>query len=180
MLVSLNQTMTLAANQEEAWRLLRDTKRLAGLIPGVEGIESEYAESSGTNGVVPLEKHVANVVERVGPFRLNLKLAVTIVRTVEPSLIEAELNGADAKSQNRLSGTLRAELVQDHPAETRLSVDASVEVMGKLAALGASPIRRRANELFAQFTERLQAQFSPAGAAEAAEAPGAPEKGSAA
>ncbi|MGH9785963.1 MAG: CoxG family protein [Terriglobia bacterium] len=169
MLVSLNQTMTLAASQEEAWSLLRDTKRRAGLIPGVEGIESEYGESSGTNGMVPQEKHVANVVERVGPFRLNLKLAVTIVKAVEPFLIEAELNGADAKSQNRLSGTLRAMLVQDHPTETRLSVDASVEVMGKLAALGASPIRRRAKELFDQFTERLQSQFSAAGAAEAAE-----------
>lgn len=174
MLVSLNQTMTLAASQEEAWTLLRDTKRLAGLIPGVEGIESEYAESSGTNGVVPLERHVADVVEKVGPFRLNLKLAVTIVKVVEPSLIEAELNGADAKSQNRLSGKLRAKLMQNELSETRLSVDASVEVMGKLASLGAAPIRRRANELFAQFTERLQSQFSAAGAAEA------PGKGSAA
>ena len=162
MLVSLNQTMTLAASQEEAWGLLRDTKRLAGLIPGVEGIESEYGESTGTNGVVPREKHVANVVERVGPFRLNLKLAVTIVKAVEPSLIEAELNGADARSQNRLSGTLRAELAQIERSETRLSVDASVEVMGKLAALGAAPIRRRAKELFDQFTERLQGQFSAA------------------
>ena len=169
MLVSLNQTMTLAASREEAWSLLRDTKRLAGLIPGVEGIESEYGQSSGTNGEVPREKHVANVVEKVGPFRLNLKLAVTIVKTVEPSLIEAELNGVDAKSQNRISGSLRAELSQDHPTETRLSVDASVEVMGKLASLGASPIRRRAKELFDQFMERLQSQFSAAGAAEAAE-----------
>jgi carbon monoxide dehydrogenase subunit G len=166
MLVSLHQTMTLAGSQEEAWRLLRDTKRLAGLIPGVESIASDFGESGGANG---REKHVADVVEKVGPFRLNLKLAVTIVRTVEPSLIEAELSGADAKSQNRVSGTIRAELAQDRPAETRLSVDASVEVMGKLASLGASPIRRRAKELFDQFTERLQSQFSTADAAEAAE-----------
>lgn len=169
MLVNLNQTLTLAANQEEAWRLLRDTKRLAGLIPGVESIDSDSGEFSGTNGESPQEKHVANVVEKVGPFRLNLKLAVTIVKAVEPSLLEAKLHGTDSNGQNRLSGTLRAELVQDHPAETRLSVDASVEVMGKLASLGAAPIRRRAKELFDQFTERLQGEFSAAGAAEAAE-----------
>ena len=97
MLVNLNQTLTLATNQEEAWRLLRDTKRVAGLIPGVESIAPDQGESGETNGEVTPEK------------------------------------------------------------------DASVEVMGKLAALGAAPIRRRANELFAQFTERLQGQFSAAG-----------------
>lgn len=167
MLVNLNQTLTLAANQEEAWQLLRDTKRLAGLIPGVESIDSDSGEFGGTNGE-PREKHVANVVEKVGPFRLKLKLAVTIVKAVEPSLLEAKLHGADSNGQNRLSGTLRAELVQDHPAETRLSVDASVEVMGKLASLGAAPIRRRANELFDQFTKRLQGEFSAAGEGSAA------------
>jgi len=171
MLVNLNQTLTLAVNRQEAWRLLRDTKRLANLIPGVEGITSESGENGacvGTAGDVPLEKHLADVVERVGPFRLNLKLAVTILRAVEPSLIEAELSGADAKGQNRLSGTLRAELKQSESSVTLLSVDASVEVMGKLAALGAAPIRRRANELFAQFTERLQGQFQAAGEGPAA------------
>ena len=165
MLVNLNQTLTLAATQEEAWRLLRDTKRLAGLIPGVESIASEYGEFGGANGETSQEKHVAEVVERVGPFRLNLRLAVRIVKAVEPSLLEAQLNGADAKGQNRLSGTLRAELKQIEPSETLLSVDASVEVMGKLAALGAAPIRRRAIELFEQFTRRLQGEFSAAGAA---------------
>jgi carbon monoxide dehydrogenase subunit G len=35
-----------------------------------------------------------------------------------------------------------------------------MEVTGALATLGAAPIRRRANELFTQFTERLQSQFS--------------------
>ena len=152
MLVNFNQTLTLATNQEVAWRLLRDTKRIASLIPGVESIASDHGQSGGTNGEAPQEKHVANVVERVGPFRLNLKLSVTIIKAVEPALLEAELSGADANGQNRLSGTVRAELKQNKPSETLLSVDASVEVMGKLAALGAAPIRRRANELFALFT----------------------------
>ena len=169
MLVNLNRTLMLDANQQEAWRLLRDTKRLAGLMPGVEGITFEDGASIGTAGKARFEKYLADVAEKVGPFRLNLKLAVTILRAEEPSLIEAELSGADAKSENRLSGTLRAELKERGSAMTLLNVDASVEVIGKLAALGAAPIRKRANELFDQFTERLQGQFSAAGAAEAAE-----------
>ena len=160
MLVNLNQTLTLAATQEDAWTLLRDTKRLAGLIPGVEDIVSDERGGDRPNGAEPQEKHVARVVERVGPFRLALNLEVRIVNAVEPSLLQAELSGSDSNGQNRLSGTLRAELKTIEPAGTLLSVDASVEVLGKLATLGAGPIRRRANELFAEFAGSLQRQFS--------------------
>ena len=152
MLVNLTHTLTLATTQQDAWNLLRDTKRLAALIPSVESVTP-----------VDVEKHVARIVERVGPFRLSLKLEVTIVQAVEPSLLQAALSGADSHGQNRLSGTICAELKKASSAGTLLSMDSRVEVTGKLATLGAAPIRRRANELFAQFAERLQGQFSTAG-----------------
>ena len=152
MLVNLTHTLTLATTQQDAWNLLRDTKRLAALIPSVESVTP-----------VDVEKHVARIVERVGPFRLSLKLEVKIVHAVEPSLLQAELSGADSHGQNRLSGTICAELKKASSAGTLLSMDSRVEVTGTLATLGAAPIRRRANELFAQFAERLQGQFSPAG-----------------
>jgi len=140
---------------------------MAGLIPGVEYIspsgggsegappcDSESSLAAGAN-----EKHTARVNERVGPFRLSLNLHVSIVKVVELSLLEAELSGSDNGGQNRLSGTLRAELMKTDPSGTLLTLGASVEVMGKLASLGAAPIRRRANEVFAEFAGRLQAQF---------------------
>ena len=152
MLVNFSETLTLAATQQDAWNLLRDMKRLAALIPGVESMLP-----------VDQEKYAATVVERVGPFRLSLKLEVRIVQAIEPSLLKAELSGSDSYGQNRLSGTLCAELNEASSAETVLMMDSRVEVTGKLATLGAAPIRRRANELFAQFAERLQGQFTTAG-----------------
>ena len=160
MLVNLNRTLLLEANQQQAWRLLRDTKRLAGLMPGVEGVTSENGASCGTAGA--FEKYLADVAEKVGPFRLKLKLAVTVLRAEEPSFIEAELSGADAKSENRLSGTLRAELKERGAATTLLSVEAAVEVIGKLAALGSAPIRKKADELFEQFIQRLKGEIQTA------------------
>src|SRR2546428_6690399 len=98
MLVNFHGTWTPARTQQDAWNLLRDTKRLAALIPGVESVVP-----------VDVEKHVARVVERVGPFRLSLNLEVRIVQAVEPSLLRAELSGVDPFGQNRLSGTVSAE-----------------------------------------------------------------------
>jgi carbon monoxide dehydrogenase subunit G len=152
MLVNFSQTLTLAATQQDAWKLLRDTVRLAALIPGVESIAP-----------VDVEKHVAKVVERVGPFQVSFNLEVRIVQAVEPSLLQAEVSGIDVFGQNSLSGTLSAELKKASSTQTLLSMESRVEVTGKLATLGAAPMRRRANELFAQFAERLLDQFSPAG-----------------
>src|SRR5262245_39667853 len=160
MLVNFSQTLNLASTQQDTWNLLRDVKRLARLIPGIENLAPD---PHNANEVPGSETHAAHVVERVGPFRLSLNLKIKIIQAVEPSLLQDELSGADSNGQNRLSGTLRAELKRNEPVATQLCMDASVEVMGKLAALGSAPIRRRANELFAQFTERLQAELSAVG-----------------
>src|SRR5215470_9950444 len=103
MFVNFSQTVTVAATQQDAWSLLRDPKRIANLIPSIESVAEGDSQ----------EKFLAHVVERVGPFRLSLNLEVKIVDAAEPSLLQAELTGTDSRGQNRLSGTLRAELKGD-------------------------------------------------------------------
>src|ERR1051326_8278149 len=161
MLVTFNQTLTVAATQQDAWNLLRDAKRLADLIPSIESIALADRDGPGDPPPGLAESYLAHVVERVGPFLLTLYLNVRIGKAVESSLLQAELTGTDRNGQNRLSGTLRAELKEQTPGGTLLNMDSSMEVTGALATLGAAPIRRRANELFGQFTERLRSQFSP-------------------
>jgi hypothetical protein len=39
--------------------------------------------------------------------------------------------------------------------------EASLEILGKLATLGAVPIRRRTTQVFALFAKNIQEQFSP-------------------
>src|SRR5206468_12513237 len=99
MLVNFSETLTLAATQQDAWNLLRDMKRLAALIPGVESMLP-----------VDNEKYTATVAERVGPFRLSLNLEVRIVQAIEPSLLKAELSVTDPYGQKRLSVPLSADL----------------------------------------------------------------------
>src|SRR5947207_6725740 len=122
MLVNFSQKLTVDAKQQDAWNLLRDAKRLANLIPGIESITEAD----------PLGKFVARVMERVGPFRLNLNLEVRIVNATEPSLLQAELTGADSRGQNRLSGTLKAELRENSSVSstaTLITMDSSMEVI---------------------------------------------------
>ncbi len=153
MLLKLTQNLSLDVPPEQPWQLLRDTERMAALIPGVESVK-RVSENGGD------EKYSVQIMEKVGPFRLRLSMNVQVVDTVEPSLLRAELSGADGGGSNRVSGTLFAEIKKVEPSGSLLVFDVSVEVLGKLAALGAVPIRRRFTELFAQFAERVQKQFS--------------------
>jgi hypothetical protein len=41
-----------------------------------------------------------------------------------------------------------------------MQFQAEIEILGKLATLGAAPIRRRTTEKFAEFARNIQAQFA--------------------
>jgi carbon monoxide dehydrogenase subunit G len=43
-----------------------------------------------------------------------------------------------------------------------MEFEVAVEVLGKLATLGASVIRRKVNELFSEFGRRIRAEFEVA------------------
>jgi len=152
-LVNVAENLELHAGQAEVWRLLRDTQRLAALVPGVEtvlAIESQDAEG-----------YSAKVIEKVGPFKVSLIVEIHFTDIVEASLLKAKVKGADNTKASRASGTIRVALTPLE-AGTRMEFEVAVEVLGKLATLGASVIRRKVNELFAEFGRRVRAEFEVA------------------
>ncbi len=161
MLVTLSETLNLTAPQEDVWRLLRDTGRLALLLPGVEGV-APLAAAGNSGG----EAYTARLTDKVGPFRLNLNLEVKVLEALEPTLLRVALKGTDGSGTNRVTGTLSAALKKAEPSGTALSFEASVEVLGKLASLGAGPIRRRTEERFAEFAARFEEAVIQRGDAE--------------
>ena len=181
MLVTLSETLNLGAPQEDVWRLLRDTGRLASLLPGVENVtpsrpapssasalasQAPVAATTGGNSGAE-EAYTARLTDKVGPFRLSLNLEVRVLEAAEPSLLRVALKGTDGGGANRVTGTLSAALKKAEPAGTVVSFDASVEVLGRLASLGAGPIRRRTQERFAEFAGRFEQAVVQRGDAEA-------------
>lgn len=150
MLLKISEELTVDASPEEIWRVLRDTLRLAALLPGVES-------------VVPLnergvEAYMAKASDRIGPFKMALNMEIRITETLEPSCLKASLKGGDSIGLNRLTGSLQISLAPAS-ASTHMKFEADIEILGKLATLGAAPIRRRTTEKFAEFARNIQAQF---------------------
>jgi carbon monoxide dehydrogenase subunit G len=152
MLLKLIEDLALSASVEEVWKLLRDTARLTGLLPGVESVAPLAAEGT--------EAYNAKVSEKIGPFKIIMNMEVRVTEIAEPSLLKATLRGADTMGLNRVTGSMQIAL---SPAAcgTQMRFEASIEVLGKLATLGAVPIRRRTTDLFTQFAKNIREQFAP-------------------
>jgi len=151
MLVKLAEELPLEAPLEEVWKLLRNTPRLTGLLPGVENVKP--LQEPGT------EAYSATVSEKIGPFKITMNLDVRVTETLEPSLLKATIKGTDSMALNRMTGSMQVTLIAE-PSGTQMRFEASIEILGKLATLGAVPIRRRTAEAFAEFARNIQGQFA--------------------
>lgn len=151
MLLKLAEELLLDAPIADVWKLLRDTPRLTGLLPGVENVAPLQGEGT--------EAYSATVSEKIGPFKITMNLDVRVTETVEPSLLKASVKGTDSMGLNRMTGSMQVALVPG-PSGTQMRFEASIEILGKLATLGAVPIRRRTTQAFAEFARNIQGQFA--------------------
>ncbi|HVA94554.1 MAG TPA: SRPBCC domain-containing protein [Candidatus Dormibacteraeota bacterium] len=151
MLLKLTEELPLDAPLAEVWQLLRDTPRLTALLPGVENVTS--LNEAGA------EAYSATLSDRIGPFKITMNMEVRVTETVEPSVLKAGIKGADSLGLNRMTGSMQVALSAG-PSGTQMHFEASIEILGKLATLGAVPIRRRTTQVFAEFAKNIQGEFA--------------------
>ena len=105
------------------------------------------------------EAYRAKVVDKVGPFKIAMDLEVRVTSAADSSLLSASLRGLDSSGANRVSGSLE---IGVNPAASGRSgrFETSVEILGKLATLGAIPILCRTAQIFAEFARNIEGQFA--------------------
>jgi carbon monoxide dehydrogenase subunit G len=75
MLLKVSEVLNVGASPEDVWRVLRDTPRLAALLPGVESVTP--LDEPG------VEAYQAKASDRIGPFKvaLNMEIRMTELGT---------------------------------------------------------------------------------------------------
>jgi carbon monoxide dehydrogenase subunit G len=149
MLLEIAKQADIVVAPEAAWALLRDFPELAMCIPNVADLEE----------VEPDRRYGATITDKIGPFRVTVPVRIAIESIEEPRRIVAAISGNDAKGQARLKGNLEA-TVDPEGNGTRLVVSTRIDVLGKLATLGAAPMRRRADQIFDEFIARVSARLA--------------------
>ncbi|MCC6176990.1 MAG: hypothetical protein IT305_16895 [Chloroflexi bacterium] len=151
MLLELSRVVDVGAAPPAAFAFIRDVPRLTGCVPNVADLRALDAD----------RRYAATVSDKLGPFRLSVPIEIDVRDVEDGRRIVAGLTGADNKGQARVKGDLQA-TVEPHDNGSRVALGMRLEVLGRLASLGALPMRRRADELFAEFARRLQAELGAA------------------
>ncbi|HYY87938.1 MAG TPA: SRPBCC domain-containing protein [Chloroflexota bacterium] len=150
MILEVSKVTQLDVPPATTWALLRDVPRLSACIPKVSDVRE----------VEPERRYAAVVADRIGPFSLAVPVTIEVREVEPPRRITAALAGDDRKGQARVRGTLEATADAADGSSTALSLSMKMELLGRLATLGAVPIRRRADEVFKEFVERIHAELA--------------------
>ena len=136
--------VALAVPAERVWQALWDVPRMVACVPGC--VDAREVE--------PRRRYQARMSQRVGPIALSVPLDIRVTEEA-PGRLTLEARGRDGVVAAEVQMSVRL-AVEAAGTGSRLTVEAEGRVLGKLGALGASVIQRRAEELVDEFTARLR------------------------
>ena len=148
MLLEVSRVSDVGALPPVAWSFIRDVERLSGCIPNVSELRTLETD----------RRYSAVVSDQLGPFKLSVPVEIEVESVDEPRRLSAAVTGTDRRGQARINGTLSAD-IEPLDSGTRIALSMRMEILGKLATLGASPIRRRADEIFSRFAKCIQVEL---------------------
>jgi carbon monoxide dehydrogenase subunit G len=140
----VRREVALAVAPERVWQALWDVPRMVGCVPGC--VEAREVE--------PRRRYEARMSQRVGPIALSVPLDIRVTEEA-PGCLALDARGRDRVLAAEVQMSVRL-AVEPAPTGSRLAVEAEGRVLGKLGALGAGVIQRRAEELVDEFAARLR------------------------
>jgi carbon monoxide dehydrogenase subunit G len=146
-MIGLQRVVELAAGPSEVWRTLWDVPALARCIPGCGDVETAEAA----------RRYRATVRDRVGPFTIAIPLEIVVDSALPLARLAVTASGRDSTLGSPVTVRLTASLEPTTAGGTRLAIEGTASVGGKLAALGQAVIQRRTRDILDQFANNLTA-----------------------
>ena len=142
--MELTDRFTVQADSPTVWALFWDLPRIAGLLPGCEGVDA-----------IDETHYRAHIVQRVGPFKVTMDLDLEVLESEVEKRVVLTGGGHD-RLGNRLSlSRLALELAPADGGGTDVSYSMDFNLYGRMATLGGSVVKRKAEEMRVAFTRGI-------------------------
>jgi len=139
----------LPASPTSIWPVFFDLGRVAALIPGCENVEE----------LIPLASYSAVMNQKIGPFKMSVPTQIAVDRIEEPSHVTLRASGRDKFTGTTLAVLLSVDLEAAAQGGTRLEINSEIQIAGRLASLGFPVVKKKSEQLFAEFEKRLRAEL---------------------
>ena len=136
--------LLIARPVEKVWEFLWDIEKLAGCIPGCEGVKT----------IKDREKYELKVKDSVGPITVHLDLLADIKKLEPLKSIEIAMEGKDFKAGG-VRQTMALALTPKEN-ETEIGFEADVNVFGRLGTLGYRFVKKKAESVIKEFGEKIK------------------------
>lgn len=134
------RTIDVGLDAGTCWERLTDVGRVTQWVSIVGAVRE----------LEPLRAYTAVLEDRMGPFRLRVDLVIDVTDVVDGRTVRLRAAGEDRQVASRLAvdATLRLDGLGNG---TTVTVDGTYEVTGRIATLGASMIRNKADKVLEEF-----------------------------
>ncbi len=140
-----DREIEILKSKERVWQFLWDVDRFIACVPGCKEVVTVEAG----------KQYSATMVEKVGPFRVEFPMRIDVLESQELSYIKAQASGSDNKIGSRMKADLEVRL-EGNGDRTKLALAVSVDILGKLATLGHSMIKRKADQVMDEFAAAVK------------------------
>lgn len=142
--MKLAHTATIVAPAEKIWAVVMDIPVAARCVPGVAAVTPAGPD-----------QYKGQLLVQIGPVRLVLDGDIAVTAR-DDRAYRATLR-ADAKD-SRLGGTVHAAvdvILTEHADGCQLRIESDVQIAGRIGEFGQPVIKRKSDQLLAQFADCL-------------------------
>jgi carbon monoxide dehydrogenase subunit G len=144
----------VAAPRERVWQAIVDPALMVACIPGCETIET-----------IDDTHYRTTILVEVGPIKARFNLVVEVTGQSPPDSIASVTRGEEGTRASILNAESRVSLAALDGGQTEVAYRSEVSVTGRLGRFGLGIMKKKAENLGAQFAERFRQKIETASSA---------------
>lgn len=144
--MNFEHSATIAAPKDKVWAFLMDVPKVSQCVPGVQDVK-------------PLDdqNYEGTLRVRVGPISLSLAGKISMDERDEAGgKATMTAQAADRKVGGAVQAKLGMQLEELGANEVKLTITTDANVMGKIGEFGQPVIRKKTEQMMAEFTENVK------------------------